>query len=117
MEYPRFNFYYVFFLGSCTEHCPLLSCQPVSGEKDQTGALKFFSSVRIDIRRIDSIKQNGGMLAKGRLLGLQFLALFEDDLYYDICRAANEQAYRIAAACKEAGFAAKVLQPGEEMTL
>ena len=26
-----------------------------------------------------SIKQNGGMLAKGRLLGLQFLALFEDD--------------------------------------
>ena len=50
------------------------------------------------------IKQNGGMLAKGRLLGLQFLALFEDDLYYDICRAANEQAYRIAAACKEAGF-------------
>ena len=64
-----------------------------------------------------SIKQNGGMLAKGRLLGLQFLALFEDDLYYDICRAANEQAYRIAAACKEAGFAAKVLQPGEEMTL
>ena len=51
-----------------------------------------------------AIKQNGGMLAKGRLLGLQFLALFEDDLYYDICRAANEQAYRIAAACKEAGF-------------
>lgn len=51
-----------------------------------------------------SIKQRGGMLAKGRLLGLQFLALFEDDLYYDICRAANEQAYRIAAACKEAGF-------------
>lgn len=50
------------------------------------------------------IKQRGGMLAKGRLLGLQFLALFEDDLYYDICRAANEQAYRIAAACKEAGF-------------
>ena len=43
-------------------------------------------------------------MGKGRLLGLQFLALFEDDLYYDICRAANEQAYRIAAACKEAGF-------------
>ena len=51
-----------------------------------------------------SIKQNGGMLAKGRLLGIQFLTLFEDDLYYDICRSANEQAYRIAAACREAGF-------------
>ena len=46
----------------------------------------------------------GGMLAKGRLLGLQFLALFEDGLYYRICREANEKAYRIAAACQEAGF-------------
>lgn len=51
-----------------------------------------------------SIKQNGGMLAKGRLLGLQFLTLFEDELYYDICRNANELAYRIADACKKAGF-------------
>ena len=51
-----------------------------------------------------SIKQNGGMLAKGRLLGIQFLTLFEDGLYYDICRAANELAYRIAEACKTAGF-------------
>ena len=32
-----------------------------------------------DLRYI--IKQNGGMLAKGRLLGVQFLALLEDDLY------------------------------------
>ncbi len=37
-------------------------------------------------------------------MGIQFLTLFEDDLYYDICRSANEQAYRIAAACREAGF-------------
>ena len=51
-----------------------------------------------------AIKQNGGMLAKGRLLGIQFLTLFEDGLYYEICRAANQQAYRIAHACREAGF-------------
>ncbi|CCX38731.1 putative threonine aldolase [Clostridium sp. CAG:1013] len=51
-----------------------------------------------------AIKQNGGMLAKGRLLGIQFLTLFEDRLYYQICRTANQQAYRIADACKEAGF-------------
>ena len=30
------------------------------------------------------IKQNGGMLAKGRLLGIQFLTLFEDGLYFDL---------------------------------
>lgn len=51
-----------------------------------------------------AIKQNGGMLAKGRLLGIQFLTLFEDGLYYQICQTANQQAYRIADACKEAGF-------------
>lgn len=51
-----------------------------------------------------AIKQNGGMLAKGRLLGLQFKALFENGLYQEICRKANEQAYKIAAACREAGF-------------
>lgn len=51
-----------------------------------------------------AIKQNGGMLAKGRLLGIQFLTLFEDGLYYQICGTANQQAYRIADACKEAGF-------------
>ncbi len=51
-----------------------------------------------------AIKQNGGMLAKGRLLGLQFLVLFQDGLYYNICEKANRLAYEIADACKENGF-------------
>ena len=51
-----------------------------------------------------AIKQNGGMLAKGRLLGIQFLTLFEDGLYFAICREANRLAYEIEAACREAGF-------------
>lgn len=50
------------------------------------------------------IKQGGGMLAKGRLLGLQFLALLEDGLYFDICRHANVLADRVSAACREAGL-------------
>lgn len=41
------------------------------------------------------IKQNGGMLAKGRLLGIQFATLFEDGLYFDIARRANDLASRI----------------------
>lgn len=41
------------------------------------------------------IKQRGGMLAKGWLLGLQFEALFENGLYFDICREANQLADRI----------------------
>lgn len=58
-----------------------------------------------------AIKQNGGMLAKGRLLGIQFEELFSDGLYFEICRKANEQARRIAAACREAGFPEYVPSP------
>lgn len=41
------------------------------------------------------IKQQGGMLAKGRLLGIQFLTLFEDNLYMEIAGYANELAEQI----------------------
>ena len=41
------------------------------------------------------VKQHGGMLAKGRLLGVQFDALFTDDLYFHIARHANILADRI----------------------
>ena len=52
------------------------------------------------------IKQNGGMLAKGRLLGLQFLALLEDGLYMDIARREVELALRLrdGLAAKGWGF-------------
>ena len=43
------------------------------------------------------IKQRGGMLAKGRLLGIQFETLFEDGLYDEIGRHAVTQAQRIAS--------------------
>lgn len=51
------------------------------------------------------MKQNGALLAKGRLLGIQFEVLFEDGLYVDISRQAVEQAMRIRAAFVEKGFA------------
>ncbi|MBO5122602.1 MAG: aminotransferase class V-fold PLP-dependent enzyme, partial [Oscillospiraceae bacterium] len=41
------------------------------------------------------IKQRGGMLAKGRLLGIQFDTLFTGDLYTKIARNANDMAYQI----------------------
>ena len=43
------------------------------------------------------IKQHGGMLAKGRLLGVQFDALMEDDLYFRIAAHADAMADRIRA--------------------
>lgn len=51
------------------------------------------------------IKQRGGMLAKGRLLGLQFAALFEDGLYEAISRHAVDMAMRIREAFARKGVA------------
>ncbi len=41
------------------------------------------------------MKQRGGMLAKGRLLGIQFDTLFTDDLYFKIARNAIDMAFQI----------------------
>jgi threonine aldolase len=51
-----------------------------------------------------SIKQNGGMLAKGRLLGIQFLTLFEDGLYFELSRHAVALAMRIRDAFAAKGY-------------
>ena len=44
------------------------------------------------------IKQHGALLAKGRLLGVQFDALMQDGLYFKIARHAVEQAIRLRDA-------------------
>ena len=49
------------------------------------------------------IKQNGGMLAKGRLLGIQFEVLFSSDLYWRNAMHANAAAQKIAAHLKAEG--------------
>lgn len=49
------------------------------------------------------IKQHGAMLAKGRLLGIQFETLFADGLYFDISAHAVELAMRIRRAFETCG--------------
>lgn len=56
------------------------------------------------------IKQHGGMLAKGWLLGLQFEALFENDLYLTISRHADAMADNIRATLEVLGY--PLLVPG-----
>ncbi|ARJ39389.1 threonine aldolase [Sporosarcina ureae] len=51
------------------------------------------------------IKQRGGLLAKGRLLGIQFETLFEDGLYYEVSKHAVEMALILRQAFVENGFA------------
>jgi len=50
-----------------------------------------------------NIKQKGALLAKGRLLGIQFLELMKDDLYFELAAHANQQAMKIKKAMKERG--------------
>ena len=50
------------------------------------------------------IKQHGGMLAKGRLLGLQFIALMENGLYFSVAKKAVAQALRIREALVNKGI-------------
>lgn len=50
------------------------------------------------------MKQKGAMLAKGRILGIQFLALFENGLYFKLSKHADDMAQIIRQACAECGF-------------
>ncbi len=50
------------------------------------------------------IKQKGGMLAKGRLLGIQFSELLKNDLYFTLAKNANEQAMKIKKAFFDKGI-------------
>lgn len=50
------------------------------------------------------IKQKGGMLAKGRLLGIQFLELFRDGLYFEIAKHAIDMAMVLKEGLKEKGY-------------
>lgn len=49
------------------------------------------------------VKQHGALLAKGRLLGIQFDALFSDGLYFEVSRHAIEMAEKLKAVLKEKG--------------
>ncbi|HZW83316.1 MAG TPA: aminotransferase class I/II-fold pyridoxal phosphate-dependent enzyme [Candidatus Deferrimicrobium sp.] len=50
------------------------------------------------------MKQKGALLAKGRLLGIQFLELFRDNLYFDLAKHANKMAGLLRTAISDAGF-------------
>ena len=51
-----------------------------------------------------TVKQHGALLAKGRLLGVQFDTLFTDDLYCRIAANAIDRAQEMVAVLKEKGI-------------
>jgi threonine aldolase len=61
------------------------------------------------------IKQKGGLLAKGRLLGIQFLELFKDNLYFDLARHANEMADLLKNEINRAGYKFLIQSPSNQI--
>lgn len=59
-------------------------------------------NLKEDFRYI--LKQKGGMLAKGRLLGIQFVTLFESNLYFEMAAHANRMSKLIKDACIKKGY-------------
>jgi threonine aldolase len=50
------------------------------------------------------MKQRGALLAKGRIIGAQFLGLFRDNLYFELARHANAMAERLTSGLKAQGI-------------
>ena len=61
------------------------------------------------------IKQQGALLAKGRLLGIQFDVLFTDNLYLEISKNAIETAAKLKAALKEKGYRLFINSPTNQI--
>lgn len=50
------------------------------------------------------MKQRGALLAKGRVLGAQFVGLFTNDLYFESARHANSTAEKLSNGIKALGY-------------
>ena len=57
------------------------------------------------------MKQKGGMLAKGRLLGIQFIELLKDGLYFEISKHAINMAMKLKKGLTEKGYQFAVDSP------
>jgi threonine aldolase len=61
------------------------------------------------------IKQRGGLLAKGFLLGIQFEAALKDGLYGRLARQANERAAELREGLKALGYSFRIDSPTNQI--
>jgi len=60
------------------------------------------------------MKQRGAVLAKGRLLGIQFQALLKDGLFFELSKHANAMAYRLRDGVAALGYPFPVASPSNQ---
>lgn len=61
------------------------------------------------------MKQKGALLAKGRLLGMQFLELFRDNLYFELAQHANAMAGLLREGISQAGYSFLTHSPSNQI--
>ncbi|GKX66480.1 threonine aldolase family protein [Inconstantimicrobium mannanitabidum] len=61
------------------------------------------------------IKQKGALLAKGKVLGIQFLELFKDNLYFDLASHANNMAKLLNKEIKKMGYSFLTESPSNQI--
>jgi len=61
------------------------------------------------------IKQKGGLLAKGRLLGIQFEELFRDNLYFELADHANQMAALLTKSFRDLGYSFLTHSPSNQI--
>jgi len=69
------------------------------------GEAIVFSNPQLAVDFDYNLKQKGALFAKGRVLGIQFLALFQEDLYFKLAKDANDMAMKLAQAFQAQGHA------------
>lgn len=75
------------------------------------GEAVVFTKGNIPKHFLTSVKKRGALLAKGRLLGVQFDALFTDDLYFRIGRHAVDMADRMKEIFRSHGIPFYIQSP------
>lgn len=88
-DYPKFTD--VFYIGGT-------KCGALFGEVAVFVNKNLFEGFQY------AIKQRGALLAKGRMLGLQFGELFRDNLYYEIGQHSNDMAMMLKKCFEDNGF-------------
>ena len=79
------------------------------------GEAAVFTKGNMPPRFMTMVKQRGALLAKGRLLGVQFDALFTDGLYLEISRNAIVTADRLKQILKEKGYGFYIDSPTNQV--
>ena len=103
-------------LADVAEHCDVFY---IGGTKAGAicGEAVVFTHANAPRHFVSSVKQHGALLAKGRLLGVQFDALFTDNLYFQICRHGIEMADEIKRDLLEKGYKFYMESPTNQIFL